>query len=346
MTSPNTVLYYPGYHMQTSWLKAALLYWDGIARIVPNEISEHVDDYLRDFQMLADHKAVLNLPPDAYVDEAAKKFDDYLVPLFEWDAETTYDAKHLKEILANYINIHPAKLKPMLQRDLREFSARSRQDGYLAVPSHVGGPYMMCLGSVMSDRTGFPLVTDNRDFEAMGEYLSFGTGQKAVDDEPHYKALLHLGIRLPSPRDLENVSLESLLKFRKKREGERVEMRDAVSKLMEAASKIEDSNSVGDFWEGHSRRVGQALKTYRDTMADIGLMDAGTLLTIGVPTGVASAIAAVGGWINPVVAGILSATALSVCAAGWWGQRRFRRRAASQECPWHYTLLMEKEIEW
>lgn len=342
MTNPNTALYYPGYHMKLGWIKAALLYWEDVGRIVPSEAAKTVDDHLSDYQMLVDQKALLNFSPDEYLKEAAEKFDNYLVPLFEQDADAIYDAEYLKEKLSSYMQIHPEKLTSVLQNDMAIFGATPSDDGYIKVPSHVGGPYMMCLGSVISDHTGFPLVTDDHAFEAMGEYLSFSAGQKAVVEDPHYKALLRLGITMPSPGAMINLPMKTLLKFREKRQAERIEMRDAVSQLIEKASQLGDPNSIKDFWMGHNKRVVQALKAYRDTMVDLRLIDIGSMLKIGIPAGVASGIAAWSGWISPEVAGILTATAFGISAARWWGKRRFRRRAASQGCPWHYALLTER----
>jgi hypothetical protein len=65
-------LYYPHIQIQDeNWLKLALLYWDGLRRIVPDSVVPNDSNAVR---ALVDEGILENTSPERYLEEAEKQF--------------------------------------------------------------------------------------------------------------------------------------------------------------------------------------------------------------------------------------------------------------------------------
>jgi Family of unknown function (DUF6236) len=344
MANSATALFYPSFHFERDWAKAAILYWDSLARIVPKEIDHEVDDDDRIAATLVAEKLLVNIDPSDYIDDTAKRFDEYLVPLFEQDPGAQLDADYIGKLFSETARIHPAKLKYSLRGDLADLGVNEKEDGFYKVPSKLGAPYLLCLGTVMSEKIGVPLVTDDPSFEKLGEYFSFATppatpnAGAAAPNDPTRNAMFRLGLPMPSDNQLWDVPLDKVLRFRENHEAERVAMRVAVESIMSEAEKIDDPVRLDLFWRKKKKEVDTAVKNYQRTMRSLNLMAFASLFKISIPTGVTTAVMANAGWLGEKTAMVLTGAAFAVDAAGWWGNRQFRKQQTDQKCPWIYSL--------
>lgn len=343
MSTLGTALYYPNFHMEPEWGKAALLYWDSLARIVPKAIQPTVDDEDSFSRELTKAKILTSIDTSDYVDEAARRFDQYLVPLFEKDPEITFDADYIAKVLDSCTSIHPMKLVHKLKNDLREMGVDDDESGFLKVPPQLGGPYMLCLGTVIKDQLKLPLLTDQPSFERIGEYLAFGAPTEDMED-PAKKALFRLGLPMPSAQSLQRVELHEILAFRDKRRPERLRLNAALETVMKEAAGIEDQNRLMLFWNSKSHEVDGAVDDYKRCLNAINLIDLASLFKVTVPTGVLTAIASGAGTLGPGFAVSLTAAAFVVDAGGVLGNRRFRRQSAEQKNPWLYALQVRHKF--
>lgn len=337
MTVLGTALYYPGFHMEPAWGKAALLYWDTLARIVPRGLQATVDKDDTFSRDLASAGALACVDTADYVDETAKRFEDYIVPLFAEDPAGKRDAAYVESVVNSYYKIHPFKLSYALRNDMTDLGVGQDDTGYLRMPRNLGAPYMLCLGTVMKEKLGIPLVTDEPQFERLGEYLAFGT-PSPVDADPARRAMFRLGLPMPDARSLYNVPLEAILRFREDRRPERLRLQAAVAGVMTTAAGIDDEHRLDLFWRSKQGEVQASLDDYQRSMRAIGLIDLASLFKVSVPTGVATAVASGGDWVAPAAAVALTTAAFLVDAAGVLGNRLFRKQSAEQKNPWQYAI--------
>lgn len=93
------VFYYPYIEIQNSnWLKSALLYWEGIWRMVPLRITPNDN---REVHLLLDKgdDLIIGIPPDNYRQAAATRFLKYFGPLLS-DEESFFELRYEIEALS------------------------------------------------------------------------------------------------------------------------------------------------------------------------------------------------------------------------------------------------------
>ena len=342
MNTLGTALYYPNFHMKPEWGKAALLYWDSLARIVPNAAQPTVDDDDWFSKELTNAKVLESIDTSDYVDEAANRFKNYLVPLFEKDPAISFDAKYVAKLMESVTSIHPGKLTHKLQDDLRAMGVGADSTGFLKMPAEVGGPYMLCLGTVMKERLSLPLVTDEPSFERLGEYLAFAAPTADAED-PSKKALFRLGLPMPSSQNLQSVELDEILKFRDARRPERLRLRTALDAVMKDAAEIDDPNRMKLYWNAKRRETEAAVDDYNRCLT-INLIDMASLFKVSVPTGIATTIASASDVLGPDAAAALTTLAFAVDVGGVLGNRLFRKQAADQKNPWLYAIQVRDKF--
>lgn len=81
--STGRTLYYPFIHpWKTDHLKAALIYWDRVRRIVPDAVTygDYAMDDDDDLKTLADRRLLVATRPEPYEDSASTVFFQHLQP--------------------------------------------------------------------------------------------------------------------------------------------------------------------------------------------------------------------------------------------------------------------------
>lgn len=136
------MLYYPYLGIKDlNWLKAALLYWDGIRRIAPeNEIYDDEPDEVR---TVVNESLLLATDPQPYLDAAANRFRQYAFPLYE---NPYRELRRVREIMKvdflEPFNISAAKMPPALQAELREKGLLQRRRTWLGTDGAVNHIYI------------------------------------------------------------------------------------------------------------------------------------------------------------------------------------------------------------
>jgi hypothetical protein len=130
-------------------LKLALLYFDGIYRITPRNISP------RDTAAILEvvEKGLLEeiLPEEKYVKEAGEKFEKEFLPLLEQGiSETIGLVKDVANAFSRY-NLHLDKMRDKVRKKLESLGLAQTQGDWLLTDAYVAGSYMMCLATVMSE---------------------------------------------------------------------------------------------------------------------------------------------------------------------------------------------------
>ncbi len=215
--------------------------------------------------------------------------------------------------------------------------AKDLGDGWFKTNQIIGGLFLMCIATEMSEKIGTPLVTNASQFEAYGEYLSFG---KPTSSQTEYLpgVLLKLGIEFPHAEALTELSILEILKFREQRKDERKRFRDVIELITVKANTITDPNQLEDFFSSKGEEIKSAIQDHRKVLDELNVKTFSSLLSVSAPT----AIATTAGLAVPPVAMALTGMGIGISLVNWWAEVRKERREKTQASPWHYLLSMKQ----
>lgn len=373
-------LYYPHIQIQNeNWLKLALLYWDGLRRIVPDSVVPNDSNAVR---VLVDEGILENTSPERYLEAAENKFltsEEFARILgrlsgasrFEFDIGYVFDEsnKPVSEMLKSafqgllntnipeirslaapsiqdHVEIYINKLNNKLIRKLEYLGLVSvyESDGKLRLNKALGGFYMMCLASKISESIGTPMVTDIPEICACGEYLAFGeypdeeTFPTRFANGDTFSVLLQLGVELPTPESLEDIQISDIIKFRNQYRDERRQFRQAIESITTKANTISDPYQLADFFSEQREEIKSGIQNQRKVLSELKVKSATSLLSVSAPTAIVSAA----GLAVPPVALALTGIGIGVSLVNWWAEVRKERREKTQASPWHYLLSVKR----
>jgi len=341
-------LYYPYIHVQdVNWLKAALLYWDAVRRIVP--ANYHREDQQEVRQAVAEG-LLLDTDPDDYKERAEDRFRASVIPLVEASQDHP-GARMLEQadalLTGDCARIRVEKMTQGLSDELRKRQLlHEHADGWLTLERSLGGLYMMCLAAEMAGRIQAPPVTDQPAFEVCGQYLLFGDASSATTTQPEAagQVLVKLGLQLPGPSDLHGVSLSDIIRFSRARADERRRFRAAVQDLLQGVNQLEDFNAIEDYFAQKRTEVEAAISDHRRALDELGVSSVTSLLNVTCPALVVTG-AVVLAAVNAAAGAALAVGGLTIGFVDWWANRRSQRRELMRSCPWHYCLSLEREFQ-
>jgi len=336
--STGTTLYYPFIHPRDAdHLKAALIYWDRVRRIVPNSIThgDHVMGDDADLKTLADGDLLVATRPEPYEELAATRFFEHLQPhtdRFRLDAETA------RSMASRNRGIHIEKFGHGVIGRLHSLGLAHQFGDWVTMHDEVGAFYMFCLASEMADKIAAPLFTDSPTDAEIGQALLFApaAGQPVSD------VLLRLGIRLPSPEQLHDIPVEKVVQFADRRKSERLQFRTAVEGIVTAATANADPNAFDDYLTTQRTAIETAVRNLRLTLDELGVGAISGAAKITVPAGLAAALAALP--ISPEASGILAALGLIVGGISCYAETRGKLRQARAATPYHYLLAIHDDL--
>jgi uncharacterized protein DUF6236 len=337
-------LYYPHIKIQDeNWLKLALLYWDGIRRIVPPDtydLSEIDEGY--EVPAVLEAKLIENTDASPYVEGAERRFLERFPTLLEMRADVIPNQTGNPGPSKSY-EIHAYKMSEKLRYELKERKLARESGPWLEMDRKVGLFYMMCLATEMGESFGAPVVTDTHEFEACGEYLSFGELPTPSTATELNSALVRLNIEFPRPEDLADIPMAQVINFHIDHARERQSFRGAIENIANNAAEITDANALEDYVGKAASGIQNALKAHRESLKELNIKSLTSALKISTPGIVASGTAALV-VSNPVLAGLLAMAGITVSVAEWWADRRGKRRQESRSSDYHYLLSVKREF--
>jgi len=337
MTS-GTTLYYPYIHPRNiDHLKAALIYWDRVRRIVPTSVmkGDRVHDDNRDAELLTDRKLLISTSPEQYEAAAAKRFFEHVEPQ---GARFRINVDAARELASRNTGIHIEKLGRGVLGKLQELGLAHRFGDWVTMHDKVGAFYMFCLASEIAKAMSVPLLTDSPNDAALGEALLF----EAIDDEQGSDHLLQLGIELPSPAQLARIPLETVVEFTERRAAERQAFRATIEGILKMAASIQDPNAVDDYLSSKRIEITASARDLRQALDEIQVGGLASAVKITVPAGAAAGIAAMP--FSPTTAAILAACGIAVAAISCYAETRGRLRQARASSPYHYLTGIKEDL--
>jgi hypothetical protein len=284
--------------------------------------------------------------PEPYVDGAAELFRQYFMPLIkrkkhlDWLHPGKVDDEMALTQSPDY-SLDVRKLNDSLVRELKRSGIARLEDDSVVTERWVGGVYMLCLAIEMSRRIGTPPATHITTLASLGEYLTFGKPLQSGIGEST-TTLLHLGIRLPKPQALANVSLKKVIAFHEKYSDERRRFRRTVEAIREKVSVINDPNALTDYLAAEEAEIRQAIGDHRKTLKDLKIRSFGSLMRISAPTFLGAAAASVA--FPHQIVSFLTGIGIGLSLEAWWAERRIAKSEEIRKTPYHYLLTLKKEF--
>ncbi len=369
-------LYYPYIHFQNiDWLKSALLYWDGLKRlVVPLRDPPNDDD---DVRMARDEGLVAEVELGPYIARAEAHFRKVILPHVKEAQEDFhgfairrhYPDEYLEQLLApieNNLMFRPECVSTGFRAELldqelayymgpgvgldppalhRLFTEEERKDRWLRLRSGLGSVYLVCLAVEAGAAMNTPPVTDNLGFQACSDYFLYGklsTSDRGLGTS-HDSVLLNLDLQFPGPEDLKHVRLADIVKFNRHHVDERRRLRKAIEEVSATIASLEDQNSVSDFLAEKRDEVQEAISDHRKALDELAVSSLSSLLRISSPAAM-TALATQVAQLNAVSAGILTVAGFLVGFVGWWAKTRQERRRTVRSFPWHYSLSVASKF--
>jgi hypothetical protein len=338
-TSPGSTLYYPYIHpRQINLLKAALLYWSRVRRIVPDMVRHgdyaHGDD--QDAKFLTDRGLLVATAPEPYIEGAFETFLGYLEGRHEALQLNPDEARLLVE---RHHGIHVEKLGYNVLHRMEALGLAQRSGDWVAMRDELGALYMFCLASEAGRRIGAPLFAEPDGSSDIGQSLLF---EPSNDTDVTSEHLARIGVRMPGPDDVAHVPTAKIVTFVERRASERDSFRDCVEQVIEAARSAKDVNAIEDYLATNRTRIRASVEDLRKTLDEIGVQGFGAAAKITVPTGLVAALTALP--FSTMAAGILGATGIAVAGVTCFAETRGKLRAARRSSPYHYMLTLEREF--
>jgi len=335
MIDTGTSLYYPFIHPRSlGHLKAALLYWDRVRRIVPREVSlggEHSE-----VEVLAENGLLLATDPEDYGDRACDTFMKHITPhaeRFRIDVDTAR-----KCLRRNQHNIHVEKVGKRVLDQLKGLGLAQQFGEWVTMHDEVGACYMFCLASEMGHGMSAPLFTDSPEEVLLGQSLLF----EPSHGTPVSQTLIRAELVLPAPGAMKDVPAAKLVRFATMHSGERRRFRGMMEGIIETARTLADERAMDDYLRTKGAEIDDAVKSLRSKLAELHIGATGSVAKITVPAGVAAALAVLP--ISPVAAAILAGAGIAISSASVFAETKGKLRDARESSPYHYLISVEHEF--
>lgn len=334
----HSALYYPRIAFADSaWAKAMALHYDRVYRIVPAGV-RYTDH--RDLESLVE-AGVLGTPldPAPFASQAAAAFVDGLT---RWDA---FELESADDARRELVPVHEGKVDRVL-RDLFDEMGFDRHAGWMHVPAQVAHDYMMFLATEIAKANRVSLVTDGMSpWVATTYFLHDGRlpAWPGSTAEPESEACVLMSLLLKQfvPRNIEEISGDKILEFRRSRADELIALRRALGAMASELESLDHGEVAGDLLEMHVASVERALEDYRRSADVINAKAWFGVTMMGVPTplSVANALQ-----LSGPTSLIMAGTCLALGGIYALGCQRAEMRKLRTSAPFSALALMQDDF--
>ena len=303
------LLYFPTIHVKSSnWLKAALLMWDHVYRIVPAGVEP------RDSRAVAtavEAGLLRNISiEDADRAAAYEQFSAVLANAPVQPDGFTDDHGH---------SVHLDKIDQRLRPLLEEASAVLRGDWY-DMPRGLARGYMLMLSRTIAERRGLALGTDSPDVWTASAYLDArGNIDELFFDEEAEEQYCHAVIPDVLPVDLASVDMRAIANLRTNHRAEREALRAEITRVLNALARCESATHAFEIQQNAARQLDERKAEFRRSLQTTLGIYATAAIVVGVPTTM-EALGALSGGNSPyglhTVAGSLLIGGVAALAEG------------------------------
>jgi hypothetical protein len=241
-----TLLYYPSITIKNpGWIRQSILYWDEIAAIVPREAAKEPHQFL-DLTILAQYGLYQMIDPGEYVRQNTELADEFIA--FLKSKKERGVIKDTSEV--NRYEIRSGKMHRKLREYLIEKEyAEDIGDHKLSVTKVEALSYMAFLAKYLADQARRSAVTPSTDYGLYRD-LVFAPNSPRTGF-PGLNFTLHNVLPVP----LDNVPIEKILEFKKKRELELFQFRETIDQFEAALRQAQEKGEIQHILQVFSEKI-------------------------------------------------------------------------------------------
>jgi hypothetical protein len=272
----DSVLYYPSIEFaDEKWVKASLLLWDKIYRIVPRNYQPK--DKL-DVTYAVESGLIRNIQLER--EDVNITADNFLT----FCEDLPFIPAGLEE--SEYDRIHPDKIDARLYPHLEDIAAKFDEEGWIKMSPQLAKGYMFILSKVVGERRNLPRATGDKDCWSIAPYFvedaNFSEYVYNRDAEGFYSSLVISDL---IPANIAEIPMTSIIDFVEERRDIRAEFRKRVVELCNRISNCESKEHVRILIDDFVDDFENAKQEFKKSMAFFNEDARTSLMTTGIPVG-------------------------------------------------------------
>ena len=224
----DAALYFPTIEFRSEhWLKASLLVWDRLYRIVPAGYRPHDSPAVKDAVDAGLIRDITLEPPDLI--ETGTSFEK-LVRELEFLPDGLDYAGRLE-------SVHREKIDSRLYPVLEALSANVRGD-WIDLPQELARGYLLYLAKEVAHRRALALATDNPDAWVVTGYLAErGAFSEHVYDSEASRQYCHIGFDKLLPLDASHLPMSAIIRISQESADDRAAFRQTVRRAVDRPAR-------------------------------------------------------------------------------------------------------------
>lgn len=362
-------IYYPHINLTNkNWLKYALLFWDKVSRIVPKAVSPSDSEDV--IKIRSEVGFIEDYHPESWdTAQAARDFftwfshqiegPDFLDYYHHMHPELLDMLRHSRMgrrhgryphpfailnaiALEQGTYIHVEKLDPQLKEYLYltgvAVPGENEWSDWVKIDGELGLLYMSYLAGSIGERTSRPTVTDYSTCFASPSVLRWAVKRRYQEELEH--GLGNLLLASYAPKDMNSITIDQIIGFRKKYDDERIAFFDSVASLCRDIPSVENADQLQDALNHHGRILKKHTEELKKQFEDMKMEPILRFIGISVPTACTSMIEYVPDAVDPFIIG--GGVLLGFASA----TRSYSKdRKALQDNPLSYLLTLQAELD-
>jgi hypothetical protein len=334
-------LYYPQVEFPSAaWVKAALLYWEGLMRIVPDG---HTPNDPPEVKALVEAGAIKDVSPAPFRSATTEVFGTRLEDLLQsrkgepigddWGQNGEHGEKSEEE------SVHLTQMDRSLLKSL-ESKKLATVAGQWA---HMSAPVARLFQIAMANEASGHLLAAPITETNMGNVASTYFSARKVARDPESVPTdglqwAQLYTPFPSVEAVRPLKVETLLDLRTKHAHQRRAFRDTIQQRTEAMATLPSPEAIRSHLEEMADEMQKELEEQREALRAAGVREAWTLLGVSSPLSIGTGTALLSGPTPAAAIGAFGAVGLGVM--DWFVQRHKQQRTEG-----HYLLSVGHDVD-
>jgi hypothetical protein len=331
-TTPTKALYYP--HLEfgsAAWVKSALLYWDGLVRLV-DDVQPKDDPEILELVGAGLIEAVKFEP---FRPQVKHLFGERFVALLGSRGGLPDSIPPARGIRAD-LDLE-AKLVKELAEELENQGHHEASEVIRAKPEQTLALAATFAAHVIAEERSLSPMTDDPTFAAIDTFFAEEGMTSEPKAAPDGLAEAELLIPSPSVDAVANLPVARLLEVRDKLRGQRRAFRRKVESLRAAIAKLPSAEAARDQIQAFAADIRDDLESERQAMREAKAKDDWTFLTVTAPAALAVGVT-IAGPSSPFL-GPAGVGAVALGVTNWYVQQRKGRQVSA-----NYLLALKGEL--
>lgn len=275
MLNSNSILYYPTIEFQDeNWLKASLLVWDNVYRIVPYDYTPNDSDAVKHAIDSGRVKSIILQDND--LEGAYDKYQTFLEQL-KFIPDGLYNNDGTTKVHKDKIS---SRLYPLMESIAKKFDAE-----WFELPTEAARGYMLYLSQVVAKNRQFSIATDNTDSWVMSAYMgedgNFSELVYNMEASGQYASVELLDL---IPTNVNNLSIKEIVKHTSYAKDERAEFRLVANDFLNRLALASSEDGTYEIVENYKNELKRVKKQFQDSTKFDIYEAARSSIIVGLPT--------------------------------------------------------------